>query len=268
LGLPPSKWEVLLRPQLMAIGASGEFRTTRAERLRRLHKSVATSVQPSMSGFATSDAVVFVVDWDDAARSAVKHLLESVGLRVVPFRSAIEFLDSVIPETNCCLVLELRLPTMSGFALQEELKKANLHMPLIFVTACGSVATAVRAMKAGAVDFLSKPVNEQDLLDAVFAALERDRLRRAQEQALTLLRKRFKSLTQRERQVLLRAVAGRLNRQIADELGVSEVMVKVHRSHAMRKMNAKSLAELVKVADLLQGADMHESTGPAIKLDF
>ena len=188
----------------------------------------------------------------------------------MPFRSAVEFLDSGIPETTCCLVLELRLPVMSGLTLQKELTKANIQVPLIFVTGHGCIATAVRAMKAGAVDFLSKPINEQDLLDAVFAALERDRLRRAQEEALSLLRKGFKSLTPRERQVLFRAAAGRLNKQIADELGVSEIMVKVHRSHTMRKMNAKSFAELVRMSDLLQSellaTGMHESAPRAAKL--
>ena len=211
-----------------------------------------TLVRRSKGALATGDAVVFVIECDDAARSAIKHLLESVDLHVVPFRSAVEFLDSGIPETTCCLVLEPRMPVMSGLALQEELTKANIHVPLIFVTGHGCIATAVRAMKAGAVDFLTKPINEQHLLDAVFAALERDRLRHAQEEALSLLRKGFKSLTPREREVLFRAAAGRLNKQIADELGVSEVMVKVHRSHAMRKMNAKSFVELVRMSDLLQ----------------
>jgi FixJ family two-component response regulator len=188
----------------------------------------------------------------------------------VPFRSAVEFLDSGIPETTCCLVLELRLPVMSGLTLQKELTKANIQVPLIFVTGHGCIATAVRAMKAGAVDFLSKPINEQHLLDAVFTALERDRLRRAQEEALSLLRKGFKSLTPRERQVLFRAAAGRLNKQIADELGLSEIMVKVHRSHTMRKMNAKSFAELVRMSDLVQSellaSGMHESAPRAAKL--
>ena len=212
----------------------------------------STRVRQTKSGSASADAVVFVIECDDAARSAIKQLLESVGLHVVPLRSAVEFLDGGIPETTCCLVLELRLPVMSGLALQDQLKKANIQVPLIFVTAHGSIATAVRAMKAGAVDFLTKPINEQNLLDAVFVALERDRLRHAQEDAVVGLRKRFKSLTPREREVLVRAAAGRLNKQIADELGVSEVMVKVHRSHAMRKMNAKSIAELVRMNDILQ----------------
>jgi FixJ family two-component response regulator len=229
-----------------------------------------TLVRRSKGALATGDAVVFVIECDDAARSAIKHLLESVDLHVVPFRSAVEFLDSGIPETTCCLVLELRLPVMSGLTLQKELTKANIQVPLIFVTGHGCIATAVRAMKAGAVDFLTKPINEQHLLDAVFTALERDRLRRAQEEALSLLRKGFKSLTPRERQVLFRAAAGRLNKQIADELGVSEIMVKVHRSHAMRKMNAKSFAELVRMSDLFQSelltTGMHESAPRAAKL--
>jgi FixJ family two-component response regulator len=155
------------------------------------------------------------------------------------------------------------MPVMSGLTLQEELTKANIKVPLIFVSGHGDVGTAVRAMKAGAVDFLTKPIDEHKLLDAVFVALERDRLRRAQEEALAGLRKCFKSLTAREREVFFRATAGRLNKQIANELGVSEVMVKVHRSHATRKLNANSFAELVRMSDLLQSAPVasgvHES---------
>jgi FixJ family two-component response regulator len=144
------------------------------------------------------------------------------------------------------------MPGVSGLQLQEELAKAAFQIPLIFVTGQGSIATAVRAMKAGAVDFLTKPVNEQDLLDAVFAALAGDRMRRRQEEALSALQERFRSLSSRERQVLFRVAAGRLNKQIADELGVSEIMVKVHRAHGMRKMKATSLAELVRMSDLLK----------------
>ena len=205
------------------------------------------------SGSASADAVVFVIESDDPARNAIRQLLESVGLHVEPLRSAVEFLDDgVVPEKPCCVVLALRMPMMSGLTLQEELAKTGIHVPLIFVTGYGSIATAVRAMKAGAVDFLTKPINEQNLLDAVFVALERDRLRHAQEDALAGTRKRFKTLTPRERDVLFRVAAGRLNKQIADELCVSEVMIKVHRSHAMRKMNAKSVPELVRMSDLLQ----------------
>ena len=209
-------------------------------------------VRQTKSGSASADAVVFVIESNDPARNAIKQLLEFVGLHVEPFRSAVEFLDGFIPEKPCCVVLALRMPMMSGLTLQEELTKTGIHVPLIFVTGYGSIATAVRAMKAGAVDFLTKPINEQDLLDAVFVALERDRLRHAQEDALAGLRKRFKSLTTRERDVLCGVATGRLNKQIADELCVSEVMVKVHRSHAMRKLNAKSVPELVRMSDLLQ----------------
>src|SRR3990172_12784654 len=147
-----------------------------------------TLVQRSKSGFAADGAAVFVIECDDASRATIEQLLKSVGLNVVPCRSAVEFLYCTIPETTCCLVLELRLPVMSGLTLQKELTKANIQVPLIFVTGHGCIATAVRAMKAGAVDFLSKPINHQHLLAAVFAALERDRLRPVQEEALSLLR--------------------------------------------------------------------------------
>jgi len=228
-----------------------------------------TLVRQTKSGSASADAVVFVIESDDPARNAIKQLLESVGLHVEPFRSAVEFLDGVVPEKPCCVVLALRMPMMSGLTLQEELTKTGIHVPLIFVTGYGSIATAVCAMKAGAVDFLTKPINEQNLLDAVFVALERDRLRHAQEDALAGTRKRFKTLTPRERDVLFGVAAGRLNKQIADELCLSEVMVKVHRSHAMRKMNAKSVPELVRMSDLLQSelsaSGMHESAPRAAK---
>ncbi len=227
-------------------------------------------IRQTKSGSASADAVVFVIESDDPVRNAMKQLLESVGLHVEPFRSAVEFLDDgVVPEKPCCVVLALRMPMMSGLTLQEELTKTGIHVPLIFVTGDGSITTAVRAMKAGAVDFLTKPINEQNLLDAVFVALERDRLRHAQEDAVAGTRKRFKTLTPRERDVLFRVAAGRLNKQIADELCVSEVMIKVHRSHAMRKMNAKSVPELVRMSDLLQSElsayGMHESAPRAAK---
>ena len=221
--------------------------------LAEIHQPMdETLVRQTKVGFARSEAVVYVIESDDEARNAIQQLLESVNLDVVPFRSAVEFLDGTIPQTTCCLVLELRMPVMSGLALQEQLTKTGIQLPLIFVTGHGSIDTAVQAMKAGAVDFLAKPINEQALLDAVFVALERDRRRQAQGDALGALRERFRSLTPREREVLLLAGAGRRNKQIAEELGVSEVMVKVHRSRAMRKMNAKSIAELVRMSDLLQ----------------
>jgi FixJ family two-component response regulator len=209
------------------------------------------------SGNAASESIVFVVDDDHSVRMAIKGLLESVGLKVVLFNQASEFLDSTLPDTNSCLVLDVRMPTMSGLKLQEELAKAEVHVPIVFITGHGSIAMAVRAMKAGAVDFLEKPFTDQDLLDAVFAGLERDRARRSQEESVSSLRDRFHSLSAREREVLSHVAAGRLNKQIAADLGVSEVMVKVHRANGTRKMRAKSVAELVRMIDLVQTGHAH-----------
>lgn len=204
-----------------------------------------------MTENATSESVVFVIDDDGAVRTALKELLESVGLKVVLFQSAGEFLESTLPDTTSCMVLDVRMPAMSGLKLQEELAKAEVQVPIVFITGHGDIAMAVRAMKAGAVDFLAKPFSNQDLLDAVFAALERDRTRRTQEESISTLRERFNSLSAREKEVLSHVAAGRLNKQIAAELGVSEVMVKVHRANGMRKLRAKSVAEMVRMTDLL-----------------
>lgn len=205
-----------------------------------------------MTKNAPSDAVVVVIDDDDDVRAAVRGLLESVSLKVVLFRSAGEFLESTVPDTPCCLVLDVRMPKMSGLQLQEELARADVQIPIVFITGHGDIAMAVRAMKAGAVDFLTKPFSNQDLLDAVFAALERDRTRRTQRESISTLREHFNLLSVREKEVLSHVAAGRLNKQIAAELGISEVMVKVHRANGMRKMNAKSVAELVRMTDLLR----------------
>ena len=186
--------------------------------------------------------------------AAVKDLLQSVGLKVFLFESAVELLESTIPDTSCCLVLDVRMPVMSGLKLQEELLKAEVQVPIVFISGHADIAMAVRAMKAGAVDFLAKPFSTQDLLDAVFAALGRDRARRTQEESLSALRERFSSLSVREKEVLSHVAAGRLNKQIAGDLGVSEVMVKVHRANGMRKMHAKSVAELVRMTDLLRAS--------------
>ncbi|MGA7456428.1 MAG: response regulator, partial [Methyloceanibacter sp.] len=156
-----------------------------------------------------------MIDDDASVRAALKELFESVGLNVKLYPSGSAFLEDRIPDATSCLVLDVRLPTISGLKVQEELARAGLQVPLIFITEHGSIATAVQAMKAGAVDFLTKPVNEQDLLDATFAALARDRMRRAQEEALSALRERSRSLSPREREVLFRVAAGRLNKQIA-----------------------------------------------------
>jgi FixJ family two-component response regulator len=200
----------------------------------------------------TSDSVVVVIDDDGDVRAAVKGVLESVGLKVSLFGSAAEFLESTVPDTSSCIVLDVRMPNMSGLQLQDELARAEVQIPIVFITGHGDIPMAVRAMKAGAVDFLTKPFGNQELLDAVFSALERDRTRRTQQESISTLRERFNALSVREKQVLLLVAAGRLNKQIAAELGISEVMVKVHRANGMRKTHAKSVAELVRMTDLLR----------------
>jgi len=193
--------------------------------------------------------IVFVVDDDPSVRRAIKRLVGSVGLEVEPFESAQEFLRSKRPDAPSCLVLDIRLPGISGLDFQRELAQANIHIPIIFITAHGDIPMTVRAMKAGAVEFLTKPFRDQDLLDAIQFALERDRARRQQEAEIAVLRERFESLTSREREVLPLVVSGLLNKQIAAEIGTSETTVKVHRGQLMRKMGADSLADLVRMAE-------------------
>jgi FixJ family two-component response regulator len=200
----------------------------------------------------TSHAVVVVIDDDGEVRAALKGVLESVGLNVSLFGSAAEFLESTVPDTSSCMVLDVRMPNMSGLQLQEALARAEVQIPIVFITGHGDIPMAVRAMKAGAVDFLTKPFGNQELLDAVFSALDRDRTRRTQQESISTLRERFNALSVREKQVLSLVAAGRLNKQIAAELGISEVMVKVHRANGMRKTHAKSVAELVRMTDLLR----------------
>jgi FixJ family two-component response regulator len=198
--------------------------------------------------------VVFVVDDDASVHNALKELFESVDLKVILLKSPAQFLRYKIPDESCCIVLDVRMPEVSGLQLQEEFAKAGIQVPIVFLTAHGDIEMAVEAMKAGAVDFLVKPFRTQDLLDAVFAALELDSARRNQQEVLYTLRELFSSLTSREKEVLVLVASGRLNKQIAAELGISEVMVKVHRAHGMRKMQAKSVAELVRMTDLLNDA--------------
>src|SRR5258708_5750269 len=193
--------------------------------------------------------VVFVVDDDPSVRRAIKRLVESVGLRAELFGSAQEFLRSERPDAASCLVLDIRLPGISGLDFQRELAKAAIPIPIIFITAHGDIPMTVRAMKAGAVEFLTKPFRDQDLLDAIQQGLERDRTRRAQEAEIATLRERFESLTPGERKVLPLVVSGRPNKQIAAEIGTSEATVKVHRSQLMRKMAADSLPELVRMSE-------------------
>lgn len=194
---------------------------------------------------------VFVVDDDAAVRQSLQSLLRSVGLQVEVFRSAPEFLASKIPDAPSCLVLDVRLPDMSGLDFQAELAKAKIMIPIVFITGHGDIPMTVRAMKGGAIEFLPKPFREQDLLDAVRTGLERDRARRESESAVSKLRTDFESLTAREQQVIALVTSGLMNKQIAGEIGVSEVTVKVHRSNVMRKMGANSLADLVRMADAL-----------------
>jgi FixJ family two-component response regulator len=196
-------------------------------------------------------STVFVIDDDASLRAALKELFESVGLQVELFGSGESFLERKHSTSTSCLVLDIRLPGMSGLKCQEELANAKISIPIIFLTGHGDIPMAVRAMKSGAVDFLTKPFRNQDLLDAVAAALEQDRARRTKEESHSTLRESFKSLSQRERDVVVRVATGGLNKQIAADLGVSEVTVKVHRANAMRKLRVKSVAELVRIIDLM-----------------
>ena len=198
-----------------------------------------------------ADALVFVVDDDAPMRESLKNLLRSVGLRVEAFASAQEFLRSTRPEAPGCLVLDVRLPGLSGLDLQKQMAEGDRHMPIIFITGHGDIPMTVQAMKAGAVEFLTKPFRDQELLDAVQHALARDRQAREQRAESDALRRRYSALTPREREVMALVVAGLLNKQIAGQLGTSEAAVKVHRQHVMAKMAAGSLATLVRMADRL-----------------
>jgi FixJ family two-component response regulator len=198
-----------------------------------------------------TDAMVFVVDDDASMRESLKNLIRSVGLRVELFTSAHEFLRSKRPDVPSCLVLDVRLPGLSGLDLQKRTSDAGMEVPIIFITGHGDIPMSVRAMKAGAVEFLTKPFRDQDLLDAIQQGLERDRKAREQLAAVEELRRRFASLTPRERTVMTRVVAGLLNKQIGAELGTSETTVKIHRHQVMEKMRAGSLPELVRMADRL-----------------
>jgi FixJ family two-component response regulator len=195
--------------------------------------------------------VVFVIDDDASVRAALSSLIRSVGLRVEVFASASEFLAAKRTDGPSCLILDVRLPGVSGLNFQAELAKANIVIPIIFITGHGDIPMSVKAMKAGAVEFLTKPFRDQDLLDAIKVALERARSWIESEKAVSELRANFESLSPRETEVMARVTSGLLNKQIAAELGVSEVTVKVHRGNVMQKMGAKSLADLVKMADTL-----------------
>lgn len=196
-------------------------------------------------------AVVFVIDDDESMRRSLDTLLRSVGLDVRLFSSAQEFMRAKQPDAPGCLVLDVRLPGMGGLTFQEELAKAGVALPVIFITGHGDVPMTVRAMKAGAAEFLIKPFDEQVLLDAIHAAIERDRGKRRDAASLAEVQARYRALTEREREVMTLVVSGRVNKQIAAELGLSLVTIKVHRGQVMRKMRAKSVPELVRMADRL-----------------
>jgi len=195
--------------------------------------------------------IVFVVDDDPSVREALSSLFRSVGLQVELFGSAAEFLQRKRPDGASCLVLDIRLPGVSGLDFQGQLLKADIRTPIIFMTGHGDIPMSVRAMKAGAVDFLAKPFRDQDMLDAVAAAIQRDQQAREAEQAAAVLRTAYESLTAREREVMALVTSGLMNKQAAGQLGLSEITVKIHRGQAMRKMKAKSLADLVRMAESL-----------------
>ena len=210
----------------------------------RSHRESAMSQAP----------VVFVVDDDPSVRSSLKFLMSSVGLQVEGFESADALLKRNPPDAPSCLVLDVRLRGLSGLDFQRELAARNCHMPIIFITGHGDIPMSVRAMKAGAVEFLTKPFRDQDLLDAVRIALEKDRERRERNREVSDLKERFNSLTPREQEVISMVVSGKLNKQIADQLGTAENTVKVHRSRVMEKMHAQSVAELVKMIGKLESS--------------
>jgi len=210
-----------------------------------------SSPEPASGKESVRESIVFIIDDDLSMRRALTNLLQSVGLEVEAFGSASELLRNKLPEVASCLVLDIRLPGLSGLDLQTELAKANVRIPIIFITGHGDIPMTVRAMKGGAIDFLTKPFRDQDLLDAVVGAIDKDRKRRESDKAVASLQALFETLSSREREVLAFVAAGLMNKQIAAELDLAEITVKIYRGHIMKKMQAKSLADLIRMTEAL-----------------
>jgi FixJ family two-component response regulator len=207
--------------------------------------------RPSPEPVNAREPLVFVVEDDESMRRALSNLFQSIGLEVEMFGSASEMLHAKFPDVASCLVLDVRLPGLSGLDFQAELTRANIRIPIIFMSGHGDIPMSVRAMKGGAVDFLTKPFRDQDMLDAVTVAIERDRSRRQTDRIIANLQAHFDTLTPREREILALVSSGLMNKQIAAELGLAEITVKIHRGHIMKKMGARSLADLVRKAETL-----------------
>jgi FixJ family two-component response regulator len=207
-----------------------------------------------MQNQSKEDSIVYIVDDDFDVREGLKSLFQSVGLRSQSFGSTADFLRAKLPDETRCLVLDVRLPGLSGLDFQAELAKTQTTIPIVFITGHGDIPMSVKAMKGGAVEFLSKPLREQDLLDAVRVALERDQARRETDMRIHNLRERYNALSSREQQVMRLVCAGLMNKQAAAQIGISEITVKVHRHNVMQKLGAKSLPDLVRMADILDGS--------------
>ena len=210
-----------------------------------------TGRQSRQANDASGEPIVFIVDDDVPFREALLRLFRTVGLRAEVFGSAAELFGGTLPDAPSCLVLDVRLPGLSGLDIQEELGKTGIHIPIVFMTGHGDIPMSVEAMKAGAVDFLTKPFRDQDMLDAVVKAIERDRQRRERKKAISALQANFATLSPREREVMTLVTAGLMNKQVAAEVGLSEITVKIHRGNVMKKMGAKTLADLVRMAESL-----------------